>query len=471
MPAILERCVLRVIGNPKFKPGVDPEKRRSSAYAICTAALQKSGEMSTTEENYMAIADKMVSMSDQSFFVSSCLSDIQTMESPVAGQEFVRREIDVLREGTFDNPQFGELVFDEPKMDAFISNFKAGVVGRDVVLKVEHGGSSEAAGWFRDLYKAKRDFNGRELLVLRAVIDFTPLGVEKVRSGQYKYFSAEYKDHYCNKETGADYGPTIPAGALTNEPFIPGLMPIILSDDGSKNSVKIFNEVKTEAEEGGIMKELLEKLQKELADLKGQFTAMAEADQKAEVGKALSEKIGSFEKTVTELSEQIAAAEKASAGADGKAKEVETKLAKTETELSEANALIRALKGDVDTLKIESDKNKSVAMSERVKNYKTQLKEQGIWPATIEAVEKILLADGLKGLPVVTLSEPDKDGKPVSKSLDVLATIEMILGSIPKESRVVLSETTVGGTQGGKTEEITPEMRKAAMDRAFKSKK
>ena len=57
MPAKLEACVTKLVNDPKFKPGVDPKKRRSSAYAICTASTQKEmfDDISKTLEQVKAI--------------------------------------------------------------------------------------------------------------------------------------------------------------------------------------------------------------------------------------------------------------------------------------------------------------------------------------------------------------------------------------------------------------------------------
>ena len=48
MPAKLDRCVEAVLARKSFKPGMQPDQRKSAAYAICTSSLKRNHDIVAT---------------------------------------------------------------------------------------------------------------------------------------------------------------------------------------------------------------------------------------------------------------------------------------------------------------------------------------------------------------------------------------------------------------------------------------
>ena len=78
---------------------------------------------------------------------------------------------------------------------------------------------------------------------LKALVEFTPWGLELVEGKGFKYFSPEYRDSYIDKETGKEYKNVLYGGALTNRPFLTNLAPVILSEDISLHQEAIAQSI------------------------------------------------------------------------------------------------------------------------------------------------------------------------------------------------------------------------------------
>jgi hypothetical protein len=61
------------------------------------------------------------------------------------------------------------------------------------------------------------------------LVDWTPGAAEKIKSGEYRYFSSEYDDEWTNPQ-GTKFTDVIFGGALTNRPFLKDLLPVNLSE-------------------------------------------------------------------------------------------------------------------------------------------------------------------------------------------------------------------------------------------------
>lgn len=139
----------------------------------------------------------------------------------------------ILREGKFKHPVFGELVFDEKKFKKFIENFEKRVVGRDISTDVSHEPDKGATGWLKGLSVSEEEIGGKKAKVLNAKLALTPWGRQVVKDKIFRYFSVEFTDNFTDsKESGKSFGPTIVGGGFTNRPFITGLKPVTLSEDG-----------------------------------------------------------------------------------------------------------------------------------------------------------------------------------------------------------------------------------------------
>lgn len=111
-----------------------------------------------------------------------------------------------------------------------VTNFKSGAYGSDIQVNLGHNRDGEAAGWLRDLYVKDR--------VLFAEVEWTPLGLEKIESKQFKYTSSEISLSAIHFKNQTKVKNVLIGVALTNIPAVKGMEPVALSE----NMQLFFNE-------------------------------------------------------------------------------------------------------------------------------------------------------------------------------------------------------------------------------------
>lgn len=161
------------------------------------------------------------------------------------------KEIQLLREGHFEHPEYGPFDLDEAMFDLFIKNFNDNIRGQEISIDFTHdneNGENPAAFWIGSLSK-KQTENG---LGLFAQGEYTSEGLAKVQDKAYKYLSADFVRDYITND-GAHVPYVLCGGTLTNRPFIKGMEPIKLSERkpkrGEQNKMdrdELFNILKEE---------------------------------------------------------------------------------------------------------------------------------------------------------------------------------------------------------------------------------
>ena len=125
-------------------------------------------------------------------------------------------DVPLIRAGTWDHPWYGEVVYDTEKLQHFVDNFHADVVGHDLTFTRGHRNlfnpNPDNFGWVADM----RLDDGYQLHLLVAP---TEKGLVEVPHN-LKYASAEIEESFVDSETGEEYGPTIVGAAATNNPYI-----------------------------------------------------------------------------------------------------------------------------------------------------------------------------------------------------------------------------------------------------------
>ncbi|MFA5731856.1 MAG: phage protease [Acidithiobacillus sp.] len=264
-------------------------------------------------------------------------------------------DIEAMRVGKWNHPIHGEIEIKEEDLGLFVKSFNDNVRGIDISIDLEHGITDKkgaAAGWIRRL-----DKKGNSLY---ANIEWTELGEEVVKSGQYKYFSPEFKFSYKDNETGKVYQNVLLGGGLTNRPFIKGMQEVVLmSEDVSK---ELNDSITTIKEENKVMdKELLKSLK------------LSEDATQEDVDKAVKEQLEKAKK----LSEDN--------------EELTKKVSNLETDKTKADAEVVKLSEQVKTLtdgKTDVEKE-NIKLSERLDNVEKTLVEKE-W----EAIETVALSEG-----------------------------------------------------------------------------
>lgn len=130
--------------------------------------------------------------------------------------------VTVTRTGTFRDPRYGEFEISRQMLLAMVENFDKRVYGQDVFYDVAHKPNDGAAGKVLKL-KVEGDR-------LRALVDWTPFGIDAIKNKGYAYSSIEYHEKYQDNETGTQYGPVMMGAALVVRPCIKRLDPIQLSE-------------------------------------------------------------------------------------------------------------------------------------------------------------------------------------------------------------------------------------------------
>lgn len=134
--------------------------------------------------------------------------------------------IQVCKDGKWSHPKFGEIQVDASTRKAFVDNFTGNVRKcGDLPLDYDHQ-PGPAPGWIVGLRN--------EGEALFADVKLTPSGTEKVRSGEYRFFSPEWHPDWQDPETGKSYGPTLFGGGLTNRPFFRGMAAINCDEFGGQ---------------------------------------------------------------------------------------------------------------------------------------------------------------------------------------------------------------------------------------------
>lgn len=192
--------------------------------------------------------------------------------------------VTLTRIGSFSDPRYGKFDITKEMLLSMVTNFDARTYGQDIFADVSHRPDLGAAGTFKSL-----KIEGSRL---RALVEWTPYGVDSIKNKGYKYFSVEFHENWQDNEAGNKHGCVLLGAALTVRPVIKGLDPVLLSEAVGDTPTYLHPELQsTLLEEIHIMwKELL----KQLAEKLGSFK-LAEA-----VVKSLTEAFETAVKPITD---------------------------------------------------------------------------------------------------------------------------------------------------------------------------
>ena len=460
IPEILEKCVSKLQAQGKSK---------SSAFAICTASSKKAGKL---EQLLEKLEEAEVGNANlESYLQENALSDdmpksptfrrfsSQVLNFPIESLSLDDKNtttIQCLRMGKFKHPWYGILKFDQPFFESMIKNFDADIPNPEIAFDFKHQPDFGAAAWISKIFVEEKN--------LMADVTLTERGKKSIQSGEFKYFSVEYTDDYAEyefnekvdengkaieEETRLSHGPTVLGGGLTNRPFIKGMAPVSLGEDGKmitleevkdddfsqstkevKESMKTLEELKAEQDQiNSRMKELEEKKDDKASkeELEGLVTKLEEIS--TAVKELSDEGNEDAAKTLEELDKaklDLEEANKKLEEKDGKVVELSESveaLSKTVTKLMESNQVLQ-----------EKDNRSSV--EKRLMDFQ----KLGVFPATLKVVENIAFSESARDFSV-TLSEGEGDEKKdVQKSF--LDVVESILASIPEDHRFTDSESS-----------------------------
>ncbi len=152
--------------------------------------------------------------------------------------------------GEYSHEVYGKIKMTVERARNMASNIIRKVRGIDLAIDYGHNSGGEAAGWVTSA-EARQDG-------LWLFVEWTKEAANKIREGEYRYFSPEYMDVWTHPQTQEKFKDVLVGGGLTNRPFLKNIMPVNLSE------IEGHQDPQAHEHEGGGMEELLEKLRKAL---------------------------------------------------------------------------------------------------------------------------------------------------------------------------------------------------------------
>jgi phage I-like protein len=488
MPEILDKCVAEL-----QKKG----KSKSSAYAICTASLKKSGDLNDDELNRLSnlsedsdeyrelMKDYNDWLKDQESILSADISPVRKFSFPVTFPEEKdlaskkTSTVQILKQGKFMHPWYGRIIFDEAFFDKMIANFNANIPQEQIAFDFNHFPDWGASAWVKKLFKEDN--------ALMAEVEWTKKGKESVSNKEFIYFSSSYTDNYkefyflekqddegnsYDEEVSVNHGPTLLGGGLTNRPFLKGMKPVSLSENGdqtiileeviednienkargnlNKNFEEVTNKMAKTIEE---LKVEQKNLSDQIEDLKGKDDDESKAKVKelSDKVKGLNDQITSMEKTTEDKEKELSETKTALEAEKEKTKELEKKLSDQKAANDDNASKIKDLSDSVTKLLNERKETNIRVYNESVKSTIRDLKDAGAFPSMIAVMEPVLLSDQGRSV-TINLSEGEGENKKdITKDLSTI--FKEIVQAIPEENRFSDKEesesvTTLNGATG-----------------------
>lgn len=228
---------------------------------------------------------------------SSFLSTILLNES-----QDVPDQVQVLRVGKFNHPNYGTFEITKQVLSEMKSNFDKRVRGIDVGFDYYHKSDEDASGWPENLELRE---GGTELWATK--VRWTPTAKRKLAERELRYFSPDFTFKWVDPETGETHSNVLFGGGLTNRPFVKE-MAAIVADENTERGNTMTDLEKAQAK----VKELEAqnvKLSEDKAALETQVKAAAPADEmaalKAEIEKLKAENEALKAKEANALAEKV----------------------------------------------------------------------------------------------------------------------------------------------------------------------
>lgn len=171
----------------------------------------------------------------------------------------------ITRTGTFHDPRYGEFEITRPMLLQMVQNFEKGTYGQEVFIDVSHEPSKGAAAKI-----LKLAVEGNKL---RALLEWTPYGIEAVKQRGFRYLSAMYVENWQDNEKRVPHGTLLLGAGLTINPVIKHLDPVdprrlslAVPDNAPPTFLHPDLQIKLQEEVRTMYKELIERLRKTLSE-------------------------------------------------------------------------------------------------------------------------------------------------------------------------------------------------------------
>ncbi len=206
----------------------------------------------------------------------------------------VPQEIQILRVGKFNHPQYGLFEITTKILAEMKSNFDNRVRGIDVSFDYYHESNEDASGWPKSLELRE---NGTQLW---AVVDWTPKATQKLAERELRYFSPDFAFKWEDPETQTIHSNVLFGGGLTNRPFVKEMQAIVATEF-NKEGASQMTELEKAQEALKLAEGKVVKLSEEKADMEKKMSDMVP---KAEGG----DKVAALEAQIASLQAELAKA-------------------------------------------------------------------------------------------------------------------------------------------------------------------
>ena len=215
--------------------------------------------------------------------------------------------VTLTRTGKFWDRRYGDFEIGREMLLEMVKNFDNNAYGQEIFIDESHDPKKGAAGKIVKLMVAGNR--------LRALVEWTPFGVDAIKKRGFRYLSAEFNENFVDSETKKNHGVVLMGAGLTIRPVIKRLDPVELSEstDDEQHRVLLHPElIKQLSEEmeltmNKFKKLLLEKLaafqlsESHSQQLIASFDTVAK--HLGEDEKALASLVDEYEKSAKQLSE------------------------------------------------------------------------------------------------------------------------------------------------------------------------
>lgn len=170
--------------------------------------------------------------------------------------------VTVTRTGTFFDRRYGDFEITRAMLAEMVANFDKGTYGQEIFFDVSHEPDKGAAAKL-----LKLTIEGDRL---RALVEWTPYGVDAVKQRGFRYLSAEFMENWQDNEKRATHGCVLLGAGLTIRPVIKRLDPISLSEqtDGAGAAILLHPTLLSE-----LIEEVRTTMNKHLEQLKAALAA------------------------------------------------------------------------------------------------------------------------------------------------------------------------------------------------------
>jgi phage I-like protein len=173
------------------------------------------------------------------------LVDVSTGVRLDESGEVVTSWVQAIPLGKWQHPIHGEINITSERAQRFADNVKKNVRGQDLDIDYDHKEKTgEAAGWVKD---AEARADGVYLF-----IEWTKSAASKIKEKAYRYFSPDFFDKWEHPSLKETFEDVLAGGALTNRPFLKGILPINLSEAFAEHTDPLLGVLAKKLQEVGV---------------------------------------------------------------------------------------------------------------------------------------------------------------------------------------------------------------------------